>query len=187
MRSFFGKISNPSILGRLVNLIITHLLLFPFPKRWIEVDCDFLGEENKNTWAVHISALSVLILLGNQLMLINTCNALNAVQSVREKGAYKKTLSSIYTIAAQDKQIPKFIIVSSDFYYYPQPQAKTNYTIDVVEPYMWVWGGGCKLSNPCLNVRVCALISKIREVRGSLQFACILSWATCKRRVTFRY
>jgi hypothetical protein len=57
----------------------------------------------------------------------------------------------------------------------------------VVEPYMWVWGGGCKLSNPCLNVRVCALISKIREVRGSLQFAFILSWATCKRRVTFRY
>ncbi len=96
IRSFFGKIANPSILGRLVNLIITHLLLFPFPKRWIEVDCDFLGQENKNTWAVHISALSVLILLENQRMLINTCNALNAVQSVGRRGHGRKLFFNLH-------------------------------------------------------------------------------------------
>jgi hypothetical protein len=63
----------------------------------------------------------------------------------------------------------------------------------VPEPGMLVWGGGCKVENVYINVRVCALFIKMREVcvkkpqipvTSSLHFAYLLHGSYTKDMLT---
>jgi hypothetical protein len=87
-------------------------LLFPFPRDELIV---IFWEKKTRILGQYISALSVLILLENQLMLINTCNALNAVQSVGRRGHIRKLFFNIHH-SRPGQTNPQVIIVSSDFY-----------------------------------------------------------------------